>query len=247
MLGGLEISPLRQKQADFRRAFGGKCKEGGTGFRPSRLPAAFGQWSRFSCHAAKPPRRDISPPAARKPIRGPAAPSLGFPLRSGLMSLLPASPRFSCHAAKRSGRSVAFAAAQAKPGPAARALGFCLRSAPSSLAARFSALLLSRCEASATGHKSSGCEETHPGACGPLLGLSSPLRPYVPAPGFSALLLSRCEAVRTLGRFRCGSGKTRSRCAGPGLLPSLRSKLPRCPLLRASFRNSRRLCRGRPA
>ena len=200
MLGGLEISPLRQKQADFRRAFGGKCKEGGAGFRPSRLPAAFGQWSRFFCHAAK-----------------------------------------------RSGRSVAFAAAQAKPGPAARALGFCLRSAPSSLAARFSALLLSRCEASATGHKSSGCEETHPGACGPLLGLSSPLRPYVPAPGFSALLLSRCEAVRTLGRFRCGSGKTRSRCAGPGLLPSLRSKLPRCPLLRASFRNSRRLCRGRPA
>ena len=144
MLGGLEISPLRQKQADFRRAFGGKCKEGGTGFRPSRLPAAFGQWSRFSCHAAKPPRRDISPPAARKPIRGPAAPSLGFPLRSGLMPLLPASPRFFCHAAKRSGRSVAFAAAQAKPGPAARALGFCLRSAPSSLAARFSALLLAR-------------------------------------------------------------------------------------------------------
>ena len=154
MLGGQEISPLRQKQADFRRAFGGKCKEGGTGFRPSRLPAAFGQWSRFFCHAAKPPRRGISPPAARKPIRGPAAPSLGFPLRSGLMSLLPASPRFFCHAAKRSGRSVAFAAAQAKPGPAARALGF---------------------------------------------------------------------------------------------LPSLRSKLPRCPLLRASFRNSRRLCRGRPA
>ena len=54
------------------------------------LPAS----PRFFCHAAKPPRRGISPPAARKPIRGPAAPSLGFPLRSGLMPLLPASPRF---------------------------------------------------------------------------------------------------------------------------------------------------------
>ncbi len=46
--------------------------------------------------------------------------------------------------------------------------------------------------------------------------------------------LSRCEAARTLGRFRCDSGKTQSHCVGLGLLPSLRSKRPRCPLLRAS-------------
>ena len=51
------------------------------------------------------------------------------------------------------------------------------------------------------------------------------------APSF----LSRCEAARTLGRFRYDSGKTRSRLAGSGLLLSLRSKLPRCPLLRAQL------------
>ncbi len=89
------------------------------------LPAS----PRFFCHAAKPPRRDISPPAARKPIRGPAAPSLGFPLRSGLMPLLPASPRFFCHAAKPPRRGISPPAAR-KPirGPAAPSLGFPLRS-----------------------------------------------------------------------------------------------------------------------
>ena len=46
--------------------------------------------------------------------------------------------------------------------------------------------------------------------------------------------LSRCEAVRPLGRFHFVSGKIRLRFAAAGFLPSLRSKLPRCPLLRAS-------------
>ena len=35
-----------------------------------------------------------------------------------------------------------------------------------------------------------------------------------------AATLSRCEAARTLGRFRCVSGKTQSHCVGLGLLLS---------------------------
>ncbi len=46
--------------------------------------------------------------------------------------------------------------------------------------------------------------------------------------------LSRCEAARTLGRFRCDLGKIQICSANLGFLPSLRSKRPRCPLLRAS-------------
>ena len=50
-----------------------------------------------------------------------------------------------------------------------------------------------------------------------------------------AATLSRCEPAGTLGRFPSDSGKTQSHLVGLWLLPSLRSKLPRCPLLRASF------------
>ena len=38
-------------------------------------------------------------------------------------------------------------------------------------------------------------------------------------------LSSRCEVARALGRFRCGSGKIRPHCVGPGLLPLFRSKV----------------------
>ena len=64
--------------------------------------------------------------------------------------------------------------------------------------------------------------------------------------GFLPSLCSKlpCAAILTLlavtfglaarpGRFRCVSGKTRLRYAAAGLSPSLRSKLPHCPLLRA--------------
>ena len=44
---------------------------------------------------------------------------------------------------------------------------------------------------------------------------------------------SRCEAARALSRFHSASAKTHLRCAAAGLLASLRSKLLRCPLLRA--------------
>ena len=47
-----------------------------------------------------------------------------------------------------------------------------------------------------------------------------------------ASTLSRCEAVRTFGRFRCVSGKP-SPTAWALALPSLLSKRPHCPILRA--------------
>ena len=50
-----------------------------------------------------------------------------------------------------------------------------------------------------------------------------------------AATLSRCEPAGALGRFPSDSGKTQSHLVGLWLLPSLRSKLPRRPLLRASF------------
>ena len=46
--------------------------------------------------------------------------------------------------------------------------------------------------------------------------------------------LSRCGLGAWPGRFRCVSGKNQSRCAGLGFSPSLRSKLPYGPKLRAS-------------
>ncbi len=49
-------------------------------------------------------------------------------------------------------------------------------------------------------------------------------------------VLSRCEAATPLGRFRCDSDKIQICSANLGFLPSLHSKLPRCPLLRASGR-----------
>ena len=49
--------------------------------------------------------------------------------------------------------------------------------------------------------------------------------------------LSRCEAARALGRFRSDSAWSPARCAGPRSA-SLRSKLPHCPLLRASFQSN---------
>jgi hypothetical protein len=42
-----------------------------------------------------------------------------------------------------------------------------------------------------------------------------------------AFLITLRSAQRPLGRFRCDAGKTQSHCVGPGLLPLLRSKLPR--------------------
>ena len=49
------------------------------------------------------------------------------------------------------------------------------------------------------------------------------------------LLPFSCHAAPVRdARLRCGSGKTQSRRVGLGLLPSLRSKLPRWPLPHAS-------------
>ena len=51
--------------------------------------------------------------------------------------------------------------------------------------------------------------------------------------------LSRCEAARALGRFRCDSAWSPGRSAALRSV-SLRSKRPRCPLLRASSHPSTR-------
>ena len=50
-----------------------------------------------------------------------------------------------------------------------------------------------------------------------------------------AATLSRCEPARALGGVAPAPRHNPSPPVGRWLLPSLRSKLPRCPLLRASF------------
>ena len=64
---------------------------------------------------------------------------------------------------------------------------------------------------------------------------------------FGASGLSRCEAARALGRFRCDSDKIQICSANLDFLSSLRSKLPRCPLLRASGLSRSRWAHGRVA